>query len=77
MLKINVVMWGGGGGGGFGFSRDGLSSSGGGGGFASCNVTVQPDSNIHVFVGGGGELKQNYTSRFRGGKQLAFQPKQS
>ena len=72
VLKINVVMWGGGGGGGFGFSRDGLYSSGGGGGFASCNVTVQPDSNIYVFVGGGGESMQNDSARVRGGKRLVF-----
>jgi hypothetical protein len=62
--KINVRLWGGGGGGDANFffnnvSYGGFSSTldprgGGGGGFSACNISVIPNSFVHVIVGGGG-----------------------
>jgi hypothetical protein len=62
--KINVRLWGAGGGGDSNYffnnvSYGGDSSTldpraGGGGGFSACNISVIPNSFVHVIVGGGG-----------------------
>lgn len=53
--KIHVQLWGGGGAGDqCGYFPDAFNpAGGGGGGYASCNVSVTPDSNIYVLVAEG------------------------
>ena len=67
VTKINVKLWAGGGGG----DTSGLASyppsSGGGGGFASCNITVQPNSFVYIIVAGGGHTNSDLNEANIGG----------
>jgi hypothetical protein len=55
VTKINVKLWGAGGGGDTSGYVEWPPGSGGGGAFASCNITVKPNSYLSVIVAGGGQ----------------------
>lgn len=67
VTKINVKLWAGGGGGDTSVLASFPPSSGGGGGFASCNITVQPDSFVYIIVAGGGHTNSQLNDGNIGG----------
>ena len=68
VTKINVKLWGGGGGGDTSSYLDWPPGSGGGGAFASCNITVKPNSYINILVAGGGKTNALHRSSNVGGE---------
>lgn len=67
VTKINVKLWGAGGGGDTGGYAPWPPGSGGGGAYASCNITVKPNSYIYVVVAGGGKTNAlTYFANFGG-----------